>query len=115
MLTHGLPAAPDLFFPESEGTVIAWSDNSKEGDPEIVRYEVVVEFEEDGNGSVFKFSVEVPADPEADFQSVSVPPEFFAGLAELEGEYKAEVLAIAESGNATIVEHEFELMDVVDE
>ena len=39
---------------------------------------------------------------------MTVSPEFFDGLAELEGDYKAEVVAIAESRNATISEREFE-------
>jgi hypothetical protein len=116
-LTHELPAAPGLVFPDPEAeenvadpkdTVIKWSDTSEEGDPEIVRYEVVVEFE-DEDERVFKFVAQVPADPDAEYQWMTVPQEFFDSLEGLEGEYKAEVLAIAGSKNATIVEHEFEL------
>ncbi len=114
-LSHELPAAPEIVSPGEDGglnsknAVIEWSDTSEAGNPEIVRYEVVVEFEEKGNGRVFKFVVQVPADPEAESQSMTVPEEFFESLADLNGEYKAEVLAIAESRNATITEHEFEL------
>jgi hypothetical protein len=113
-LSHKLPAAPEIVSPEVEGVldpenaVIEWRDTSGPGDPEIVRWEVVVEFEGE-NGRVFKFVVQVPAVPDAELQSMTVPQEFFESLADLDGEYKAEVLAIAESRNATITEREFEL------
>ncbi len=58
---------------------------------------------------MFEFFVDVLADPEAETQSVTVPTEFFESLQELEGEFKAEVLAIAGNGNKTISEQEFEL------
>ena len=118
VLAHDLPAAPGLVFPDPESeenvadpedTVIEWSDTSEEGEPAIVRYQVVVEFEEDETELVLKFVVDVLADPEAETQSMTVPTEFFESLEGLEGEFKAEVLAIAGNGNATIVEHEFEL------
>ena len=117
-LSHDLPAAPNLIFPDPEAeenvadpenTVIEWSDASEEGDPEIERYEVIVEFEEEETERVFVFRVDIPADPEADTYSVPVPPEFFESLDGLEGEYKAEIIAIAADKNATIVENEFEL------
>ncbi|MCH8029469.1 MAG: hypothetical protein IH874_06015 [Candidatus Dadabacteria bacterium] len=115
-LTHDLPAAPNI---TSIGNpVIEWCDTSEEGDPAIVRYQVIVEFVEldefdEETGRVFEFSVDVLADPEATCsngtQSVTVPPEFFESLEELDGEFKAEVLASEESGNKTISEQEFEL------
>ena len=117
-LTHDLPAAPGLVFPDPEAeenvaepdaTVIEWSDTSKEGDPAIVRYQVVVEFEAEEIETVLEFKVDVLADPEAATQSVTVPSEFFASFDGLEGELKAEVVAMAEGGNATISEQEFEL------
>lgn len=120
MLTHGLPAAPGLIFPDPEeeenvadplNTVIEWEDTSEAGDPEIVRYQVVVEFEEEVTERVFEFSVDVLADSGAPSQSVTVPAEFFESLDGLEGEYKAEVVAIEGSRNATISEHEFELLE----
>ena len=114
VLTHDLPAAPGLVFPDPEAeenvadpenTVIQWSDTSEEEDPEIVRCQLAVEFEEKRTGRVFEFIVDVLAET----QSVTVPPEFFESLAGLKGEFKAEVLAIEESGNKTISEQEFEL------
>ena len=53
-LSHALPAAPMMLFPDPEAeeniadpddTVIEWMDASEIGDPEIVRYEIVVEFD----------------------------------------------------------------------
>ncbi len=119
VLSHALPAAPELVFP-AEGndeadpydTVIEWIDTSGPGDPEIDRYEVIVEFEAEESGRVYKISAEIPADPDAAIQSLAVTPDFFGLLDEIEGEYKAEVVAIDDdTRNATIVELEFELED----
>ncbi len=118
VLTHGLPASPLLVFPDPESeenvadpenTVIEWMDTSEEGDPVIERFQLVVEFEEEDTERVFEFLLDVQADPDAETQSVTVPEEFFESLEDLEGEYKAEVVAIAADKNATISEHEFEL------
>ncbi len=118
VLTHDLPAAPRLVFPDPEAaenvadpeaTVIEWSDSSEEGDPAIERFEVVVEFEEEETERVFVFKIDVLADPEASTQSVTVPSEFFESVEELEGEFKAEIVAIEAGKNATIAEQEFEL------
>lgn len=118
VLSHDLPAAPLLLFPDEESeenfadaedAIIEWMDTSEDGDPVIQRFQAVVEFEEEETGSVFKFVVDVRADPEAETQSVTVPFEFFENLQGLEGEYKAEVVAIAADKNATIAEHDFEL------
>ncbi len=118
VLTHDLPAAPRLVFPDHEAaenvadpeaTVIEWSDSSEEGDPAIERFEVVVEFEEEETERVFVFKIDVLADPEASTQSVTVPSEFFESVEELEGEFKAEIVAIEAGKNATIAEQEFEL------
>ena len=118
VLTHDLPAAPRLIFPDAESaenfadpeaTVIEWADTSEEGDPAIVRYQVVVEFEEEETGRVFVSSADVLADPEAATQSLTVPPGFFESLEGLEGEFKAEVVSIEAGRNATISEHEFQL------
>lgn len=118
MLTHNIPAAPGLIFPDPEleenetdpeNTVIQWEDTSEIGDPMIVRYHVVVEFEEELTERVFEFSVDVLADPDAPYRSVTVPAEFFESLEDLDGEYKAEVVAIEESRNASISENEFQL------
>ena len=118
VLSHDLPAAPLLVFPDEESeeniadaedAIIEWMDTSEDGDPVIQRFQAVVEFEEEETGSVFTFVVDVRADPEAETQSVTVPFEFFENLQGLEGEYKAEVVAIAADKNATIAEHDFEL------
>ena len=118
VLTHDLLAAPGLVFPDPEqeenvadpeATVIEWRNTSEGRDPEIVRYQVVVEFEEEGTERVFEFIVDILADPEAVTQSVTVPAEFFEALEDLEGEFKAEVVAMEAGGNATISEQEFEL------
>ena len=120
MLSHGLPAPPELFFPDpaedssaadADHVVIEWSDTSMAGDVEIVRFQVVVEFEVEETGEVFVSVVDVVADPDAFTQSVSIPVEFFDSLADIEGEYKAELLAIGANGNKTIVEEGFELED----
>ena len=58
---------------------------------------------------MFEFGVDVLADPGATTQSMRVPSEFFESLEGLEGEFKAEVVAIADDKNATISENEFEL------
>ncbi|MCZ6688710.1 MAG: hypothetical protein O7H41_03810 [Planctomycetota bacterium] len=119
-LTHDLPAAPGLIFPDPESeenvadpeaTVIEWSDASGLGDPVIVRYEIVVEFEDEESEEVFVVAIQVPADAEAASQSVTIPAEFFAGLEGRDGDYKAEVVAIEGTRNATIVEAEFELAE----
>jgi hypothetical protein len=113
MLSHALPGAPEINFPEedvavdldpSEDFIVEWS--SGDGDAETVRYEVVVEFAAE-DGRVFKFVVQVPA-TDAASQTMTVPQEFFESFAEINGEYKAEVLAMAASRNATITERDFE-------
>ena len=112
-LFHALPAAPVIVLPEEDGTLnpkkatIKWRPGANGAI--AVRYEVVVEFEEEETERVFKFVVQVQADPGGGPQTMTVPKEFFESLKELEGEYKAEVLAMAESRNATITEREFEL------
>ena len=118
VLTHDLPAAPSLVFPNPDAaenvadpldTVVEWRDTSEAGDPTIVRYHVVAEFEEEETERTFVFGVDVLADPSAETQSVTVPSEFFDSLEGLQGEFKAEVVAIAEGKNATISEHGFEV------
>ena len=117
-LSHDLPAAPGLVFPDPDAsenvadpldTVIEWRDTSGAGDPTIVRYHVVVEFEEEETERAFVFGLDVPAPPGAVTHSVTVPSEFFENLAGLQGTFKAEVVAMAAGGNATISEHEFEV------
>ena len=123
-LTHDFPAAPTIYSPQEDGeldpeeAVIEWC--SVDGDVDPVRYQVIVEFAEiieingeEEEGRVFEFSVDILAQEcTADEPlSVTVPEEFFESLEELDGEYKVEVLAVEESGNKIITEHEFELTD----
>ena len=94
-LSHDIPAAPS--FSPSQGetvdpdhVVVTW--NPVAG---IDRYQVIVE--SDANG----FSLEVSVS--ATTQSLQIPPTFLVPGTE----YKAEVLAIAPSGNRTITEGTF--------
>ena len=114
-LTHNFPAAPTIISPEEDGTLdpenalIEWC--SEDGDAETLRYQVIVEFEQEVTESVFEFSVDVLAEEctEEDPISVTVPAEFFESLEDLDGDYKVEVLAEEASGNKVITEREFEL------
>ena len=122
VLTHNLPAAPRLIFsnPEAEediadpaATGIEWADTSGAGDPAIVRYQVVVEFEAEETGQGFELRADVLAEPVAETQRVTVPPEFSPSLAGRAGEFQAAVLAIEASGHKTILAHEFEAEDCI--
>jgi hypothetical protein len=102
-LTHALPDAPVLIFPEEDGEVdpedleVSWEAVADPAGSEIVGYHVVVERDED---PVRVFSADVPAD----VTSLEVSEEFLeAGIP-----YKFEVLAIEASGNQTISERDFE-------
>ncbi len=98
-LSHALPAAVDLDV--SGFPTIAWTDTSEAGDPIIVGYQAVFEFEGAG-GRVFVFSVDLPFNT----TGVTVPDEVLDALEVLAGESKAEVLAIGANGNKTITEEE---------
>lgn len=103
-LTHALPDAPVITFPEEEqddvdpdDTYIEWETVPDPPGSRIMGYIVVVEKDE---GQLETFTVNVPRGT----NKVSVPPEFMRpGTA-----YKAEVLAVERSGNKTISELEFE-------
>jgi hypothetical protein len=95
-LSHDLPPAPVITAPTGTGvdpddTVVRW--NAVAG---VEGYEVIVE------------NVETEATLEvslgADATSLHVPTEFMEGGTE----YKVEVLAVAENGNKTITERDFE-------
>jgi hypothetical protein len=97
-LTHKLPATPaGVGFVAGQ---IVWEEVTEPFEVNgpavvVVAYEVIVERLSDG----LKFSITLPAPA----TSVTVPAEFI-----LPGtKYKAEVLAIEESGNQTIAEIEF--------
>ena len=103
-LTHALPDAPVIVFPESEqddvdpeDTFVEWETVPDPPGSRIMGYIVVVEKDE---GRLEVFNVNLPRRA----TMVSVPPEFMRpGTA-----YKAEVLAVERSGNKTISEIEFE-------
>lgn len=108
-LTHDLavPVELDLSsFPD-----ISWTDVSEAGDPEIVRYEIIVEIEAeiDGEEVVFLNTAIFPAS----VTTFTVAEEFVDLAEDLEDsgellEFKVEILADEESGNRTIVEEEVE-------
>ena len=119
-LSHALVAKPVLIFPDEdaeenladpEDTVILWADGSEEGDPEVTRYEVVVEFEDEETEAVYVLTHQIPVNDETEVYEFEVPAGWFEALEELDGEFKAEVVAIAGTLNATISEAEFELED----
>jgi hypothetical protein len=84
---------PDLGKPQNWGGI------------EIIRYQLVVEFEDDDEVE-WVFSVDLPVpENEGDRMSVTVPPEFIA----LSDEFKFEILAREESYNQTAVESCFML------
>ena len=102
ILTHALPDAPMLLFPDDEevdpdDAEFLWTLVADPPGSEIVGYHVVVECEEPGL-QVFTADVGPTVD------SITVPPEFLVGE-----ECKWEVLAIEGSGNRTISEAEFEI------
>lgn len=95
VLSHDLPPAP-VFTPadgdvvDAANTVIAWDPIAG-----VAGWEIIVADEDSGA------ELTVILGPDA--TSLTVPAEFMA-----EGtEYKAEVLAVASSGNKTITEHTF--------
>ena len=103
-LTHALPDAPVILYPEEEQddvdpeeTRVEWETVPDPPGSRIMGYIVVVEKDE---GRLETFTVDLPRGA----TMVSVPPEFMRpGTA-----YKAEVLAVERSGNKTISETEFE-------
>ncbi len=102
-LSHDLPVAVSLDLDDfSTDDIILWTDNSEAGDPEIVGYQAVYEFlEQGGDKRVFVFSVDLPATA----TMVTVPPNFLSVLPNC-SEAKVEVLAIGADGNKTITEEE---------
>lgn len=95
VLSHDLPAAP--VFTPSGGETVDPADVEIEWEPVpgVDRYQVIVESDENG------FVLEVSVAPGT--TSLRVPPTFLVPNTE----YKAELLAIAPSGNRTITEGTF--------
>ncbi|HXV14901.1 MAG TPA: hypothetical protein VEC56_11915 [Candidatus Krumholzibacteria bacterium] len=94
-LSHDIPPAPE--FSPSQGEVVDPDNVVIEWDAigGVDRYQVIVE--SDANGFVLEVSVS------SSTTSLHVPPTFL----EPNTEYKAEILAIAPSGNRTITEGTF--------
>jgi hypothetical protein len=103
-LTHDFPEGPVITSPDADATlgadelVVAWDPVTEPAEIEIVRYQVLVVYEETEG---FEFSAFVPAD----VTSMAIPAEFLTQP----GAYKAEVLAIEQSGNQTLSEVDFEI------
>lgn len=95
ILSHDLPAAPE--FSPSQGETVDPDDVEIEWDPiaGVARYQVIVE--SDANGFVLEVSVS------SSTTTLRIPSTFLVPNTE----YKAEVLAIAPSGNRTITEGTF--------
>ena len=69
----------------------------------------MVEFEDEETEVVYKAVYQIPAHPGNPMYGQFVSPDWFASLEGLEGDFKAEVVAIAGDKNATISEAEFEV------
>jgi hypothetical protein len=105
VLRHDIPDGPEIVDPADEATigardaVVRWRAGAQPAGVEIVGYQVVVTREDVDPPDVFQ--VDLPATGSG--EEVRIPQQFLApGV-----EYKAEVLAIAASGNQTLTEHVF--------
>jgi hypothetical protein len=106
LLTHAIPAGPDLLFPPEGATVpstnlvVSWSPVTETitgEDVTIIRYQLIVEVDEEPHPHAIGkrgMSIYVPAS----VTSVTIPNEFL----EPGTDYQWEVLAIEESGNQTL-------------
>lgn len=115
-LTHDLPDGPVIVSPAEESAVdpnnayIMWDPVTTPAGIEIVSYQVIVEIADETTGFLREYAVDLAPD----VTSVMVPAAFFDldAIADLEEpEIKVEVLAIEASGNKTISEREFELIE----
>ena len=101
-LTHDFPDGPEVISPAEDSTVpadslvIEWLPVVTPAGLNVVAYQVLVISEDDPTKELSAF---VPAE----VRRLSVPAEFLS----LTGPYKAEVLAIEESGNQTLSEVSF--------
>lgn len=101
-LTHDFPAGPEVVSPTEDSTVpatglvVEWKPVTAPAGIQIVAYQVLVISEDDPSHVL---SAILPGDE----TSFAVPPEFLA----TSGAYKAEVLAIEQSGNQTLTEVAF--------
>jgi hypothetical protein len=112
LLTHDIPAGPELLTPEegatvpTTGVVASWGEVTKTIDGEdvnIITYQLIIEKDEEPHPHMigkFGLSMYLPAS----VTSIQIPDGFLeAGTA-----YKWEVLAIEESGNQTLSSGEFQ-------
>ncbi|MDP3983523.1 MAG: hypothetical protein Q8Q52_00765 [Acidimicrobiia bacterium] len=101
-LTHDFPAGPEFVSPvedsdvPADGLVVEWLPVTAPAGIQIVAYQVLVILEDDPTKV---FSATLPTG----VTSMAVPAEFLT----IAGEYKAEVLAIEQSGNQTLSEVAF--------
>lgn len=101
-LTHHFPAGPEVVSPiegstvPADSLVVDWKPVTTPAGIRIVAYQVLVISEDDPTKV---FSATVPAR----VTRMAVPAEFLTTT----GEYKAEVLAIEQSGNQTLIEVAF--------
>jgi hypothetical protein len=112
LLTHTIPAGPELVSPEEDEVVSAddelvvrWRPVTEtiDGQPvEIIAYQLIIEKDAEPHPhmiGIFGLSMHLPAD----VTEVTIPGEFL----EPGTDYSWEVLAIEESGNQTISESAF--------
>jgi hypothetical protein len=103
-LTHDFPEGSVITSPQADSTlasdelVVSWEPVTEPAGIGIVRYQVLVAYEE---AAGFEFSATLPAD----VASMAIPAEFLTQS----GAYKAEVLAIEQSGNQTLSDVDFEI------
>ncbi len=114
-LTHDIPAGPEIILPAEDveqnpdNVVIMWDSSAQPEGIEIVSQQVIVEIEDESVDFLRVLDIQLSVGT----TMFTVPPEFFDsidGLSE-EAEIKVEVLVKEASGNQTITEREFELMD----
>jgi hypothetical protein len=124
-LSHDLAAAPRIRRPKEDRSIkkiksIKWADQSQEGDPEIIGYEVVAEMVvlvEDDEGEEEELTYVNTATLPGSARKLTISPEFMklAKKAKKRGElveFKVEIIARADNLNKTIAERVlFELED----
>ena len=104
--TEGILDPDDLV--EDEDPADACDDSGDDVEP--VSFHVVVEYEYENAGGEEILRV-YAVDMEPGATSLTVPEEFLAEGVEEGAEFKVEILAIEESGNRTITEVEFDVVD----
>ncbi len=116
LLTHDIPAGPELLspaedavVPEDEDLLVSWSpvDKTIDGrDVNIIAYQLIIEKDEEPQPNMigkFGLSMYLPAS----VTQITIPEEFL----EPGTDYDWEVLAIEESGNQTLNSSQFSTSD----